>query len=243
MQVPLSSRRTLGFSDPIQWVWVLLALIVVGLLGVIVVFRFFRPITVLPRLQLAPGYLLTAENGQPLTSEDRRGKMTLYSFVDALCSENCAQSASQIVQLQNSLIEKFDSADLLDGIDWGIITLTLNPEHDTHAVLQTTKKMALNGKESARWHLVRGDAQTTKLIAGSGFGLYYQMAPQQKISYSPRWVLVDGMGVVRSNYYSAEPDSEIVARDMEYIAREARQSRGVAKLAYEAAHLFACYPK
>jgi protein SCO1/2 len=51
------------------------------------------------------------------------------------------------------------------------------------------------------------------------------------------------MGIIRAEYRTPEIDPAILLRDIHFVAEEARRSTGAAKLAYEAAHLFMCYPR
>ena len=61
--------------------------------------------------------------------------------------------------------------------------------------------------------------------------------------FDPRIVLVDGWGTLRAEYRVTQPDMEIIARDLRLLTEEAQNSEGTARLAYEAAHLFLCYPR
>jgi protein SCO1/2 len=57
------------------------------------------------------------------------------------------------------------------------------------------------------------------------------------------FVLVDGAGIIRARYRTATPALEMLQRDIELLATEAYNSQGVLRYAYEAAHLFLCYPQ
>ena len=48
-------------------------------------FVVFQPVQVLPRVRLAPGFTLTDQSGERLTSEDLRGKFVLYSLTYTSC--------------------------------------------------------------------------------------------------------------------------------------------------------------
>ena len=61
------------------------------------------------------------------------------------------------------------------------------------------------------------------------------------LEYSPGFMIVDGNGILRREYRWGMPSVEGLLKDLRVIAREANASEGAAKLAYEAAHLFACY--
>jgi hypothetical protein len=56
----------------------------------------------------------------------------------------------------------------------------------------------------------------------------------------PIIVIVDPLGIVRAEYRIA-PSPEMLTRDLEALEQEVRESRGVRRYLYEAAHLFRCY--
>jgi len=56
-------------------------------------------------------------------------------------------------------------------------------------------------------------------------------------------VLVDGLGIMRAEYRTGAPAPELIARDVNLLVKEAANSDGIARLGYEAAHLFLCYPR
>jgi hypothetical protein len=58
---------------PVWLVYITLALF----LFIVASFIIFRPIIVLPRITIAPGYTLTDQDGNRLTNEDMRGKIAL----------------------------------------------------------------------------------------------------------------------------------------------------------------------
>ena len=62
------------------------------------------------------------------------------------------------------------------------------------------------------------------------------------VRFDPRYVLVDGAGIVRAEYHSAQLDTARVMSDINILIDEVHNSQGAARLAYEAAHLFRCYP-
>ncbi|MCS7040866.1 MAG: hypothetical protein NZP34_14765, partial [Caldilineales bacterium] len=59
----------------------------------------------------------------------------------------------------------------------------------------------------------------------------------------PVYILVDGWGIIRREYRyrTLTPDVDRIVRHIGVLAEEVRNSRGAARLAYEAAHLFLCY--
>ena len=63
-------------------------------------------------------------------------------------------------------------------------------------------------------------------------------------SFDPTLVLVDGWGVIRGEYkyQTILSDAYKIVRHLGILGEEIRNSSGAASLAYEAAHLFLCYP-
>jgi protein SCO1/2 len=92
---------------------------------------------------------------------------------------------------------------------------------------------------SADWTLLTGSPAAMKAIVGGGFDLYFADDGQ----FAPRWVLVDAAGQMRARYHTAQPDPTILQRDVDLLLTEMAQSQGIGRFGYEAAHLFACYPK
>lgn len=209
-------------------------------------FAIFQPITVLPRITLAPGFILTDTAGQSVTSEDFRGGLTLYSFSYTGCeAHDCPQSLVDI-QAAYEQLNRVAPAD----IPLALVTISLDPERDTTAVLAHHKEaLALDPDAPVAWHLLSGDPFRTKSVIGGGLGMFYAPRPVDEssddylIRFEPNYVLVDGLGVIRAYYNEATPDLAILERDINLVLAEVRNSEGLmGKLGYEAAHLFVCYP-
>ena len=49
--------------------------------------------------------------------------------------------------------------------------------------------------------------------------------------------------MMRAEYRTDAPDIDIILRDMGLLAAEVDNSEGIYRFAYEAAHLFSCYPR
>ena len=64
-----------------------------------------------------------------------------------------------------------------------------------------------------------------------------------EVAFEPRYVLVDQSGMIRARYFTAVPDPTVLQRDINLLLQEAKNLTGSKKVAYEAAHLFLCYPR
>lgn len=172
-----------------------------------------------------------------------RSGLTLYSFTYAGCDDECAQTPQQIAHLRRAL-----GALLPQGVDLSFITISLNPAVDTPEVLHETMSGLSNAADDRiSWQFVTGDPVQTKYAVGSGFNVYYGAAGDadeaNTIVFDPRYVLVDSLGIIRAEYRTATPDPALLQRDINLLIKEAENSEGVARLGYEAAHLFLCYPR
>jgi protein SCO1/2 len=225
-----------------NWVYIFPVIFVLGLLA----FNIFQPIKVLPRLSLAPGFSFTNQAGQQLTSEDYRSKLVLYNFTYTHCGADCEEMVAEMQALRNRLNTEPD----LDDLSFALVTISLDPERDTPAVLgEYANRFQLSQDNDISWDFIAGDPLRTKYVVGGGFSLYYEKETintdskaDYRVKFDPRFVLVDGWGIIRAVYYTDTLDTERVMSDIGYLTGEVRNSKGIARLAYEGAHLFKCYP-
>lgn len=251
---PIADSATTRMA--ISWWWLLWVAIPVGAL---LAFAIFQPLLVLPRMGLGPGFGLVDSNGQRLTNEDLRGRIVLYNFTYTACVDPCPQTTPVMAEI-HGLIDSMD----LQNIPVELVTISFDTERDGPAELNafaqrftddanSVESSAGNGVDEREadsenttaipWHFVSGDALPVKYIIGGGFGAYYQENGDGTFTFDPMFVLVDGAGLIRAKYRTATPDMETIQRDLELVAKEAVESTGATRLAYEAAHLFLCYPK
>ncbi len=229
------SEQALRGKRRLRWEWLAVAVVAAVILGV-VAFATFQPIKVLPRIRLAPGFLLTDQAGQRLTNEDLRGKIVLYNFSYARCGEQCEPLNATLRSVQDQLAQAAG-----EGAPVELVTISFDPERDTPAALQAYAQAA--GADPSRWRFATGDPARMKNIIGGGFEAYYEPDDQGGFKFSPAFALVDGWGIIRAEYRNEVPTPERVLKHIEVIQEEARNSKGVARMGYEAAHLFLCYAR
>ena len=219
-------------SRPPRRLW--LALLLIPFVAVMA-FAIFRPIQVLPRISLAPGYSFIDQDGNRLTSEDMRGGLTLYTFSYSRCEAPCPDPSRDLQRIQDDL-----ALMETDGVPIQLVTISFDPDHDTPAVLNDYARRL--DADPATWRFVTGDADQLKNVIGNGFRVYYNADENGQFVFDNAFALVDGWGILRATYRGV-PDPEIIRRDIGLILKETRNSTGVNRYAYEAAHLFLCYPR
>lgn len=225
------------------WLYLLLALPVAGAMA----FSIFRPITVLPRIGLSPGFTLRDQDGALVNNEAFRGQLTLYTFTYTQCDDDCPITPATLARLRQDV-----AAIAPEGLEVSLVTITLDPERDTSAALAAAAAdLEAEYPAGIDWTWLTADNPAfIRSVVGNGFSLYYKAqdpagadATDYRVRFDPRIVLVDGWGTLRAEYRVTEPDMAIIARDLRLLTEEAQNSEGTARLAYEAAHLFLCYPR
>ncbi len=209
------------------------AVLVVGAIA----FKVFQPIQVVPRIRLAPGFALTDQNGDRLTNEDLRGQFVLYNFIYTRCPEPCYNLDQTMADIQARITEVE-----LGGIPIQFVTISFDPDHDTPEVLSAYAGSI--GADPAQWKFATTENKDLlKHIIGGSFEAYYEEKEDGTFAMSPKFVLVDGWGIIRGEYryQTLAPDTERILRHIGVMAEEVRNSQGAATLAYEAAHYFLCY--
>ena len=215
-------------------IWAFYALLALFLV-IVLAFVIFRPILVLPRITLAPGYALTDQDGNRLTNEDMRGKIVLYNITHTSCEPPCAKTSDTMKAVQARLYEIDTGAVPIE-----FVTISLDPETDTPEVLRAYADSL--GADLKQWHFVSGPLDRLKLVVGGGFDVYFDRKEDGRLVYDPALMLVDGLGILRAEYITGDPGADRILRDIAFILDEVENSEGANKVAYEAAHLFMCYP-
>ncbi len=203
----------------------------------IIAFKIFQPVQVVPRLRLAPSFTLITQDGERLTSEDLRGTVVLYNFTYTRCPAPCYGLNATMQEVQSRLDEVLPS-----DISMKLVTISFDPEHDTPEVLRAYADSL--GADTDHWIFATAEnPDLLKTILGAGFEVYYHPLDDGTFEFDPKYVLVDGWEIIREEYRykTMAPNAERILRHISVLAEEIENSKGAARLAYEAAHLFQCY--
>jgi protein SCO1 len=210
---------------------------ILGLLAAaLFAFVSIRPIQVLPQITLGPGYSLTNAVGETVTHEDMRGSLVLYNFTYLNCQPPCPDT-NQVMQNIQARLNEIDTGD----IPVHLVTISFDPTRDTPAALYAAAEQL--GADPAVWSFLTGTPERLKWVIGGGFGVYYEEREPGLFKFDPAFMLVDGAGILRAEYRTGAPDIDRILRDIHLVAEEVHNRQGVANYAYDAAHLFLCYPR
>lgn len=202
-----------------------------------VAFAVFEPIQVLPRIRLAPGFLLTDQTGATLTSEDVRGDIVLYNFAYTQCGSDCSHMTETMREVQSRLNE----VDVGDT-DVRFVTISFDPERDTPDTLSAYA--ADLGADPELWTFATAEPMHVDNVVKAGFNAWFEKKDDGSFAFDPVFVLVDGWGVIRGEYkyQTTASDADKILHHLDILGGEIRNSHGASALAYEAAHFFLCYP-
>ncbi|MEX2222885.1 MAG: SCO family protein [Candidatus Rokuibacteriota bacterium] len=128
-----------------------------------------------------PDFRLTERDGRTVTLADLRGKVWLANFIYTECTETCPIQSLQLQRLQ---------AELADARDLRFVSITVDPNHDTPAVLRRYADRYAADPE--RWLFLTGPKPAIHALAMDGFKLGVSDAPPAARSGVPRWPLGPG---------------------------------------------------
>lgn len=207
----------------------------------LIAFVVFQPVVVLPRISLAPGFSLIDQAGETFSNEDLRGSLVLYNFSYANCTGACRDTSLSMKEAQDWLISSGIAENGIGGLPVKMVTLSFDPERDTPDVLSAYADRL--SADTDLWTFATGDPLRLKYAIGGGFFTYYDQREDGSFVHDPAYMLVDGWGILRAEYRDPTLDLSMLERDLNLVVEEVQKSEGASRYAYEAAHLFLCYPR
>lgn len=152
-----------------------------------------------PKLIELPAFTLTERSGEGVSLGDLEGTPWIATFIFTRCMGPCPMITSKTAMLQMDLQKKpyWD--------DVRLVTITVDPDHDTPAVLAERADMAL--ADETHWLWLTGDRPAVWTLIRDGFKLPVDDDKENKtmpIMHSQKFVLVDGDGWIRGFYDALE---------------------------------------
>lgn len=150
-----------------------------------------------PVLSEVPDFELTNRDGATVTRDDLLGTPWVADLFFTRCVLVCPVMTGKMAVLDRQLPEEVR-----------LVSVTVDPEHDTAQVLQD---YAADFDASERWYFLTGEREEIHALAGEGLRLGYDpnpplvpLEPGDNIYHSSRFVLVDAEGRVRGYYETTE---------------------------------------
>ena len=182
-----------------------------------------KPIdTVLSLIGPAPKFELTNQNGKKITNADYAGKVYVLEFFFSTCPSICPKMNQNMLEIE----KKF-----FGNPNFGIASITINPEYDTVNVLKDHADML--GVKSSNWHFLTGDKDYILSLSNKGFNLY--AGENSKVNggfeHSGLFALIDKKGNIRCRkdefnnpilYYDGieRPGVEAIKQDIKILLQE-----------------------
>lgn len=166
-----------------------------------------------------PPFTLVERSGRRVTLEELRGLVWVADFIYTECTESCPTQSLHFAALQQ---------ELAGSADVRLVSITVDPAHDTPAVLRRYAERYAAGE---RWWFLTGDKRDIYCLAQEGLrlavadpaqpdppacgtGLSFGPTPAWGshgstglVMHSARAVLVDRAGRIRAYHLATDPES------------------------------------
>lgn len=137
----------------------------------------------------APKFSLTNQDGKTISNEDYKGKVYVVEFFFSTCPTICPIMNRNMIEVQ---------ASFASNANFGIASITINPENDTPQVLKSHAESI--GAKGMYWNFLTGNKQAIFEIANKGYNLY--VGENKKVNggfeHSGLFALIDKEGNIRS---------------------------------------------
>jgi len=136
----------------------------------------------------APKFELINQDNVKISNDFYKGKVYVLEFFFATCPSICPKMNANMVTLQNTFF---------GNPNFGIVSITIDPEHDTPAVLKEHGELL--GVKSANWNFLTGDKKYIYDLSNKGFNIY--VGENSKVvggfEHSGLFALIDKNGNIR----------------------------------------------
>lgn len=141
-----------------------------------------------------PDFSFTNQYGKEITNSHFAGKVYVVEFFFTTCPSICP--------IMNDNMKKVESA-LRGKLNFGIASITINPENDTPEVLKAyAEKYQVT---HPNWHFLTGNREDIYQLANQGFKLYTASDAEAPggFEHSGLFALIDQKGNIVSRYDAA----------------------------------------
>ena len=136
----------------------------------------------------APKFELTNQDNVKISNETYKGKVYVLEFFFTTCPSICPKMNLSMLEIEKTFF---------GNPNFGIVSITIDPVHDTPQVLKDHAKLL--GVKSSNWNFLTGDRQTIMDLSNKGFNLY--AGENSKVSggfeHSGLFALIDKDGNIR----------------------------------------------
>lgn len=150
------------------------------------------------------------QNGKPTALTDFRGKAVLITFIDTECTDDCPVISHLFAEIDQQLAKNPKAYAASD-----LITISIDPAHDTPAVLHAYGLKYLNGKASGfqHWQFVHLTPANLKRIA-TAFGVSYEQV-KGDIEHTMVISLIAPDNTLQQSWSGDDWDPKVIAQAVE----------------------------
>ncbi|TDO77959.1 protein SCO1/2 [Flavobacterium chryseum] len=109
----------------------------------------------------APKFELTNQDNVKVSNQTYKGKVYVLEFFFTTCPSICPKMNLSMLEIEKTFF---------GNPNFGIVSITIDPNHDTAQVLKEHAKLL--GVKSSNWNFLTGDKATIMDLSNKGFNLY-----------------------------------------------------------------------
>ncbi len=142
----------------------------------------------LEKIGPAPKFELVNQDNAKITNETYKGKVYVLEFFFSTCPSICPKMNLSMLQIEKTFF---------GNPNFGIVSISIDPEHDTPAVLKAHRELL--GVKSSNWNFLTGDKVYIFDLSNKGFNLYAGQNSKVKggFEHSGLFALIDKNGNIR----------------------------------------------
>jgi protein SCO1/2 len=142
----------------------------------------------LEKIGPAPKFELLNQDNLKISDETYKGKVYVLEFFFSTCPSICPKMNQSMLQIEKTFF---------GNPNFGIVSITIDPEHDTPAVLKEHRELL--GVKSSNWNFLTGDKTYIFDLSNKGFNLYagQNNKAQGGFEHSGLFALIDKNGNIR----------------------------------------------
>jgi protein SCO1 len=164
----------------------------------------------LPKIAPAPEFVLTSQDGAPVTLTDFRGKVVAVTFILTMCTATCPVLTPMMSFVQDQLGNDF-------GTKIAFVSITVDPERDTAEVLKQYAQAF--GANLAGWSFLTGSPQAVREVTHR-YGVYASKTANGDVEHTFLTSIVDPRGILRVQYLGVRFDPGEFRRDLLSLLKE-----------------------
>ncbi|MEA2945736.1 MAG: hypothetical protein QOI40_1066 [Alphaproteobacteria bacterium] len=164
----------------------------------------------LPKIAPAPEFVLTSQDGAPVTLADFRGKVVAVTFILTMCTATCPVLTPMMSFVQDQLGNDF-------GTKIAFVSITVDPDRDTAEVLKQYAQAF--GANLAGWSFLTGSPQAVREVTHR-YGVYASKTANGDVEHTFLTSIVDPRGILRVQYLGVRFDPGEFRRDLLSLLKE-----------------------